>query len=420
MPGLKIPKHKEMSMKAKLNVYNKPKLVYIPLISGNDDNITVLVKKDDYVFKGSIIGKRKGNFKTPVFSSVSGTVIGFEEHSIHNGKKVKCAVIENDLKEKIQKGLNKKDKLNEISKPDFIECLEKCGIVGLGGAGFPTYVKYNTETKINILLINAVECEPYITADYFIIKEKCEEILEMIDAILEINNIDQAIIAIKCTNKSLKTIINKYIGTYLKIKVVFVPNLYPMGWEKTLIKEVLGLTYDRLPSEKGIIVNNVSTIYAMYQALKLDKPMIERIVTFSGKGLKKPQNVLVKVGTPISEIIDYIGGSYKSKSTILIAGGPMMGEVVEDLVVTPELNCVLILEDNIDNNVTTCLRCGKCVNVCPSKLCPVLIKDSIDDVEKLKEMNVNKCVSCGLCSYVCPAKINVREYVNKAKEKVGR
>lgn len=420
MSGLRIPKRKEMSMKHKLNVYNKPKVVYIPLISNNDENVTVLVKKDDYVFKGSVVGRRKGNFKTPIFSSVSGKVIGFEKKTVSSGKLVKCVVIENDLKEKVEKGIKKVDKLNKLSKVEFLDILESCGIVGLGGAGFPTYIKYRTDQKINTLIVNAVECEPYITADYFIIKEKGEEILEAIDAILEINKIDRAIIAIKTTNKSLLDIFNKYIGTYLKIKVVLVPNLYPMGYERTLVKQVMGVSYEAIPSEKGIIVNNVSTIYAIYQALKLKKPMIERIVTFSGEGLKKPQNVLVKVGTPVEEVVRFIGGTYKSKKAFMVAGGPMMGVSVDDLVVTPELNSVLLLEESNKTLETTCLRCGKCVSVCPVKLCPVLIKDNIDNIDVLKELEVSKCIGCGLCSYVCPAKIKVRDYVSKAKEKVGR
>ena len=419
MGGLKIPKYKEMSMKNKLNIYNKPDKVYIPLEHNKNETSTILVKKDDYVFKGSLLGKRKGKFTLPVFSSVSGKVLDFEEHTISTGEKVKCVVIENDFKERIEKGLKQDNELSKISKDEFIERLEKCGIVGMGGAGFPTYLKYKTDEKIHTLIVNAVECEPYITADYFVIDRRCEEILEMIDAILEINDINECIIAFKKSNDTLLKVFNKYIGTYLKIKLVMLPNKYPFGWERKLIKKVTGITYDKLPSEKGIIVNNVSTIYAMYQALKLNKPILERIVTFSGAGLKKPQNVLVKIGTPVSEVIDYIGGVYKSKKTVLIAGGPMMGTQVEDFVITPEINSVLVLEDNFKVEVTECLRCGKCVNVCPAKICPVLIKDSMNDLDKLKELEPNKCISCGLCSYVCPAKINLREYVKEAYKKVG-
>lgn len=417
MPGQKIPKFKDMSITDKIKVYNKPKYVYIPLICQNDTNITVAVKKGDYVFKGSIIGKRKGNFRIPIHSSVSGTVVDFEEKLYLNGEKVKCVVIENDFKEKIEDGYNIRKKISDLTKEEFIEIIKNCGIVGLGGAGFPTYVKYNTNQKIDTLIVNAVECEPYITADHMIIKEKCEETLEAIDAIMEINNIKEGIIAIKKGDNTLKNIINNFIGTYLRIKLVEVPNLYPMGWERELIRRVKKVTYNKLPIEKGIIVNNVSTIYAIYEALKLDKPLIERVVTFTGEMLKQPQNVLVKIGTPASEVIEFIEGYKRNKDIKFIAGGPMMGLALssDDLIISTNLNCVLVVKDTIDIPPIECLRCGKCVQVCPAKLSPVLIKDRINDTLRLKELECERCVECGLCSYICPSKINVREYVKKAK-----
>lgn len=420
MDGLKISKLKDAPVRHKLNIYNKPNKVYIPLVTSNNENVTVLVKKDDYVFKGSLVAKRKGENKINIFSSVSGKVVDFEEHTIFNGEKVKCIVIENDFKERIEKRYELRESLNSLTKKEFITTLEKCGIVGLGGIGFPQYKKYDIENKITTLIVNAVECEPYMSADYFIVKEKCEEILEMIDAILEINNIDRAIIAIKKSSKDLLNIINKYIGTYPKIKVILVPNYYSMGWERKLVKKLTGIIYDKYPVEKGVIVNNVSTIYAMYQALKLHKPMIERIVTFTGNGLKKPQNVLVKIGTNVNEVIDYIGGIYKTKETVMISDGAMMGHVVDELIVTPELKSVIITENNFEDIENTCIRCGKCVDACPAKICPVLIKDNLNNLDNLKQMNVEKCIECGLCSYICPAKINVRNYVRKAKKKVGK
>ena len=197
---VKIDKHKLTN--DKLLVYNKPKKVYIPLISGNDTNITILVKKGEYVYKGSIIGKRKGDFRIPIHSSVSGTVLDFEEKTCFNGEKVKCVVIENDFKEKIEQKLSVKRSINKYTKEEFLNLLMENGIVGLGGAGFPTYVKYEPK-NINTLIVNAVECEPYITSDHILAKQKCEEILEAIDAILEINKIKEAIIAIKKENVEL-------------------------------------------------------------------------------------------------------------------------------------------------------------------------------------------------------------------------
>lgn len=410
---VKIDKHKLTN--DKLLVYNKPKKVYIPLISGNDTNITILVKKGEYVYKGSIIGKRKGDFRIPIHSSVSGTVLDFEEKTCFNGEKVKCVVIENDFKEKIEQKLSVKRSINKYTKEEFLNLLMENGIVGLGGAGFPTYVKYEPK-NINTLIVNAVECEPYITADHILAKQKCEEILEAIDAILEINKIKEAIIAIKKENIELKQIFDNYIGTYLKIKIKLVPNVYPMGWERKLIKEVTHKEYDKYPIEEGIVVNNISTIYAIYEALKYNKPLIERIITFSGENLQDKRNVLVKIGTPVSEVLEQLK---VKENSVIVAGGPMMGKKVEDLVVSANMNCILALENKIDIP-TICLKCGKCVEVCPSKLSPVLImrtkvkKDK--DINKLKKLHPEKCIECGLCSYICPANLLVRERVKDAKK----
>ena len=412
---VKIPKNRLTN--EHLIVYNKPKKVYIPLISGNDTNITILVKKGEYVYKGGIIGKRKGDFRIPIHSSISGTVLDFEERICFNGNKVKCVVIENDFKEKIEQKLTVKRSINKYTKEEFIERLMECGIIGLGGAGFPTYVKYEPK-NIKTLIVNAVECEPYITADDALAKQKCEEILEAIDAILEINKIDQAIIAIKKENTELKQVFDNFIGTYLKIKLKLVPNIYPMGWERTLIKEVLNKDYINYPIEEGVVVNNISTIYAIYEALKYNKPLIERIITFSGENIEDKRNVLVKIGTDVKEVLEQLK---MKENSIIVAGGPMMGNKVDDLVISANLNCVLALEDKFDLP-SICLKCGKCVEVCPAKLSPVLIMKTKykkeKDIKKIKQLHPEKCIECGLCSYICPANLLVRERVRDAKDLV--
>lgn len=414
MAGFKLPGHKDLSKKEKLNVFLKPQNIYIPLISSHDTDLEILVKEEDKVSKGQVVARRKGNFKTPLFSSVSGVVKGFKEVEHQSGIKVNSIIIENDFSEQIDKTKAIRKDIRKMSKQDFLNTLNECGIIGMGGAGFPAYVKYDTDQKVSTLLINAVECEPYITADYRMIMEKCEEILETIDAILDINNITEAVIGVKESNIELIKELNKYIGSYLRIKIYDVQNKYPMGWERTLIKEIKHVDYDKYTIEKGIIVNNISTIYAIGEAIRCNKPLIERIVTFTGEGLKKPQNVLVKVGTPISDVLDFIGGI--KKDTIIIAGGPMMGNLTSDeLVVTPDLNCVLVLQKQTKQPLKQCLRCGKCANVCPAKLCPVLIKDNINDIDKLKELHAEKCIECGLCSYICPSKIEVRDFTSKAR-----
>lgn len=417
LKNIKIPNYKKMSNIKKLEIYDKPKFVYIPLASQNDTNITVVVKKGDYVKKGTIVGKRKGNLRIPILSSVSGSVVDFVEMPYLNGSIVKCVKIENDFKETPFEEVEVKKHINQYTKDEFINILKKCGIVGLSGVGFPTYVKY--EDELSTLVVNALECEPYLTADDAIAKKHMEEILETIDAILEINHMEEAYIAVKKINLSLLKIINNYIGTYLKIHLVTLPDTYSIGWERELIHEIKHMTYQDDSMEKGIVVNNISTIYAMYEALKYQKPLTERIVTFTGEMLKSPCNVLVKIGTPVNEVIEYLGGYRNIKKLRFVAGGPMMGITLpnDHLVVSANLNCVLVLKEEKEVIPNECLRCGKCVQVCPAKLSPVLIKEGLYQKTNWNNFKPERCIECGLCTYVCPARIDVRSYVRKAKKR---
>lgn len=421
MIGIKLDKYKKMSITKEVLEMEAPKYLSIPLANGNDQNVTVLVKKDEYVCKGQIIGRTKGKFSVPLFSSVSGTVVDFVEKNATNGFPVKCVVIENDFKEREEEKDVVTSTITNFTRDEFIERLHSCGIIGMGGSGFPTYVKYQTDGDIKTLIVNAVECEPYITADYMLFKTKVEEILECCDAIMEIFHMEECFIAFKVHNDELKEIIKTFIGTYPKIKMVEVPDVYPMGWEKSLVRYIKHVDYKVLPIEKGIVVNNVSTIYAIYEALKYNKPLIERIVTFSGCGSMKPQNIYVKVGTSAKEVIDTLVKTKKEEYS-LVVGGPMMGNspMGDDVIIASNTNCILVLEDTNDEQSIECLRCGKCVRVCPVKISPVIIKDYIDNNDRLKSLNVGKCIECGLCSYVCPSKIAVREYVRKAKEKLRK
>ena len=405
MAGLKLPTFKTMSLENELVEYLKPSVVSIPLVVGADSNVKALKNIGDKVLKGEIIGIREGALELPIISSISGTIT-----SIDVIDKVTHIVIENDFNE-TQYNETTRDIMN-ISKEEFIKIIKDCGIGGMGGSGFPTYVKYNINDKIDTLLVNAIECEPYITADYTIIKKHAKEIIEGINAILKINNIDNAIIAVKEHNKELFEEFKKYSNDKIIFKTT--KNIYPAGWERQLIKETTGKTYKILTKEAGIIVNNVSTIYAIYNALKYNLPATERIVTFTGN-LDKPTNVLVKIGTSSKEVINYLGNTL-SDEDIIISGGPMMGNhVLNDIYINPSINNILVINNYKEDMPTECLRCGKCVNVCPAGLCPVLIKDNFRNKEKLSYLEPSKCIECGLCSYICPAKINVREKVKLAK-----
>ena len=395
MAGYKLPHHKHMSMN-ELKSFLNPKDIYL---EQGDSKLLV----GDYVYKYQTIG-HKERFNVPIISSVSGTIVDIKDGYIK---------IKNDLLEKTEKEIINRD-VSKIKKEEFLDIIEKAGIIGMGGAGFPTHMKYKTDKNIELLIVNAVECEPYITADYSIMNEKCNELLEGINNIIRINKINNAILAIKKTNVEVIKKFKEIIDKYPKIELRIVRDIYPMGWERTLIKEVTKKEYNILPIELGIVVNNISTIFAINNALKHDIPLVERIVTITGENVKNPGNVMVKIGTSVNEILKFMGGILDD--SVLINGGPMMGvEINKTDYIKPQMNCILVLPKPKEENIINCLRCGKCVSACPANLAPVLIKEC-SNKEELIKLQVNKCISCGLCSYICPSRIDLRKIVNEKKE----
>ena len=389
-------------------------IIYIPLESTLGYKYKPKVHVGDYVCIDDVIGV---NIATDLVlkSSVSGTIVGLEKKYISNGKLVDCIVIENDFKEKYRNKLGKKNDITKYNKESFLYLLQNGGITGMGGSDYPTFLKYDTKNKINYLIVNGVECEIYSSADNAIMYNYPEEILETIDAIMEIMNIDKAYIAINENNNIIIKTFLKHINTYPNIKIFPVIDAYPSGWEKSLVYEILGLNYDKSPTEVGVITDNVATIYSIYEILKFSRPQTEKIVTISGEGFKKPANYKVKIGTNFSEIILKTEGyNNKIKNPVLVAGGAMMGVSIpnDELIITKDLNTILVLE-NDQTKSRQCIKCGKCSEVCPVGLMPVMI---IDNKERASKLKIDKCINCGLCSYVCPAKIEVREILKSLKE----
>ena len=420
MRGVTIKMDDKIKVKKEMLEFIKPQKIYIPLENKSGIKYKKLVNVGDYVFKGQVVAMNE-SIDFPIHSSVSGYVVENESNELNTGKKVECIAIENDFKEKYQEKLGSIKEISNYSKEEFIELLKTSGITGLGGSDFPTFLKYNTESKINYLLVNGVECEPYISCDKVVMSKYMEKILEAVDAILEIMKIKKAYIVVKSSNIESQKVINKYINTYPNIKLALMPDMYPAGWERNIIEVVLHKKYDKYPVEVGAIVSNVSTIYAIYEMLKYNTPLTERIITITGTGIRKPSNIKVKIGTKLSEIIENIEGYKDIKKPIFIAGGPMMGSSLpnDNLIVTKDLNCVLVIDD-IELTNYPCIKCGKCTNVCPVHLLPVMIMNNIGNEKKLKELMPQKCIECGLCSYICPSKIEVREYVRIAKGRVNK
>ena len=406
-------KDNKISASKKVENLQNIQIIYIPLVTKNGYKYSKTISIGTYVYIGSIIGINK-ELNLPLLSSVSGTVVGFEKKYISNGSLTECIVIENDFKEKYQDKIGKKQNITKYNHEDFVALLQKCAITGMSGSDFPTYIKYNTTNKIKYLIINGVECEIYSSSDNAIMYQKPEEILECIDAIMEIMHIEKSYIAIKENNECIIKRFLKYINTYPNIKIYPVIDAYPIGYERLLIKEVLGLTYDKHPITNGIITENISTIYAIYEALKYHKPLTERIVTITGDGIKSPCNYKVKIGTCLSEIATKYNIYKNQDSQFLVAGGAMMGTSIktDELVITKDLTTILVLNNHFEKDYP-CIKCGKCSEVCPMNLIPSLM---IEHKELAQDLKINKCIECGLCSYVCPSKIEVTNAIKKIKE----
>ena len=402
----------------KIEKYNKPEVIYIPLEDKTGITYKYIVKEGDYINKGQVVAvNEKTNF--PIHSSVSGYASFGSNKIINTGKKVKCIAIENDFKEKYQKSKMLKKDLSTYTKEQFIEDLKENAIIGLGGSAFPTYLKYNND-NIKYLLVNGVECEPFVSCDKALMKNSAEEILEAVDKIMTIMNLKKSYIVVKEDSTKVINAFTKHIGTYPNISLKLVKDAYPNGWERLVVRDTLGIEYDKYPIEKGILVSNVSTIYAIYEMLKYSRPLTERIITITGPGIKKKTNVKVKIGTLASEIIASLDGYKKLKNPLFIAGGPMMGKSIptDDLIITKDINAILVIEDNFTRSLP-CISCGKCLEVCPVGIYPAFIMKNISNIKELECLKADECIECGLCSYICPSKIEVREFVKAAKEKVN-
>ncbi len=406
--------HKELTNGVEVSKMPVPESVLIPLINGNTV-ADILVQEGDKVKVGTKIAVCNGNFEVPIFSSVSGIVKGVKKVMHSSLKPVDHLEILND-------GLDETELLPEIdytkaSNDELVEFTKNAGIIGCGGAGFPTYVKYRGARDMSTLIINAVECEPYITADYKEIKHAIAEFVVGVRVMLKMSSAPRALIGIKKEKKEFIAFVNEAFKDDTNIEVVGVPNVYPMGWERTLVYELVKKRYDRLPSEVGCIVSNATTAIALAQALVHRAPIIEKIVTVSGDGVKTPQNVVVRVGTVVSEIIKHCGG-YTAEDVRLIAGGPMMGKTIpnENFVIGTAANALTILI-NHEEEAIPCLRCGKCTDHCPAALQPVRINQAEKEknINLLEKLSVDQCVECGMCTYICPSMLDVTEGVRRAK-----
>ncbi len=406
--------HKDLTMDKEVLRTIDPDIIRVPLVNGNAP-CKPLVNVGDEVKVGTKIAERNDHFYLPLFAPVSGTVTGIEKLMTTGLTKADHLIIQNDHKHTAERAFAPFDAEAE-SWEALLDFVKNAGMLGLGGAGFPTYVKYLKPENVELLIINAVECEPYLTADYKNVEENMDLLKAGVLAFHKLSKAAKACVAIKEDKKEqIEQLRAAFAGTAIEIREV--PNVYPMGWERTLVYQLTGKRYEKLPIEAGCIVNNAATAIALGRALVEGMPITHKYVTVSGNGITNPQNVLVPVGTSAHDIVDACGG-YTSDDVLLIAGGPMMGRTIttDDFVVAPQTNGLTVLK-NREEETVKCLRCGRCTETCPSGLQPVRIHmmNRVYEVEELEKLRVMDCIECGLCTYICPSKITVTENVRQAK-----
>ena len=406
--------HKELSEHGQVKTVTTPKLVYIPLFTGGKP-ATPCVNVGDHVYVGTKLGQKDVPFVVPVFSSVSGTVKAIEPHAHVGLKPVDHVVIENDglYEEKAPLAPLSLD----ASDAELVERMKEAAIVGCGGAGFPAYVKYNNPKDITDLIINAVECEPYLTADYNMLEHNMEQFVTGVSLMFRMSHAKVAHVCMKKNHPEMIEKLTKAFANVKGVQITPVPDVYPMGWERVLIREVKHCEYTRLPAEVGCIVSNATTAIAFANAVTKGMPIYEKMITVSGDAIDTPCNVLARVGTPFKDVIATAGNITK-ENVHLCAGGPMMGrtQVSDQVCVLPETNGITILEA-VKANENACLRCGSCSDHCPAGLQPVRINTArkANDMATLEKLQPMRCIECGLCTYVCPSKIAVTEGVRTAK-----
>ncbi len=370
---------------------------------------------------GQKIGEAKAFVCAPVHASVSGEVIAVEERPLFNGQKVLSVVIKNDGRDERAIGAGA-TKAKQMSAASIREAVKEAGIVGMGGAGFPTHIKLNPPTSVDTVLINGAECEPYLTCDHRLMLERAEEMIGGLQAMMKAAGAAKGIICIESNKADAIEVVRGLIEDMDELSVEALQVRYPQGAEKQLIKAVLNreVPSGALPAAVGCVVQNVHTAIAVNEALVQQKASYERVVTVSGGAVVDPRNLLVRIGTPIENLIDYCGG-FLGEPAAVVAGGPMTGQPVVDLMgpVVKSFSGVLGLsaeEAAFDEN-RPCIRCGLCVEACPMGLTPSLLGEYSAQgmFAKAGQLRVQDCIECGLCSYVCPAKRALITWIKQGK-----
>ena len=420
--GIHPKYNKEMSKTVTFFQTIYPKQIIIPMQQHIGAPCQPLVKVGDRVLRGQKIGDGEG-LCVPVHASVSGTVVAIEPRPHTSGRLVNAVVIENDFLDESVPEVGCDLPLEQLDAETVLHTIREAGIVGMGGAAFPGNVKALTSMgKIDTLIANACECEPYITADDSLLRTEPEHVLEGMQILRQILKPERVVLAIEDNKAEAIQKVKELLKDHKEIEVVVLPTMYPQGAEKQLVQSVTGreVLPGQLPASVGCAVFNVSTFAAIYRAVRLGRPLYQRIVTVSGEAIAQPQNFIVRIGTQLHDLIEVAGG-LNEKTERVISGGPMMGFAQSDLSVPviKATNSVLCLLKDVNGAAENpvCLRCGKCVAVCPMRLQPLYMYRFVNAgrLDELTRLNLLDCMECGSCAFTCPGKLPLVESFRKGK-----
>lgn len=415
---------KELARNRAITPFPPPAVVVIPMQQHIGAPCQPLVSKGDHVELGQKIGDGQG-LCVPVHSSVSGTVKAVEPRPHPGGTTVMSVVIENDFQQTLAPEVKPRQSIDGVSAQELISIIREAGIVGMGGAAFPTHVKLSSAMgKVDTILINASECEPYITADERLLRESPHRCLKGIEILMKILDLKTAVIGMENNKPETAKVLRAALPQHPGIELRLLKTRYPQGAEKQLIQAVTGrqVPPGGLPAAVGCAVFNAATCVAVCDAVWDGMPLVQRVVTISGDIAMDPRNLLVPVGTPFADMVDAVG--FRENPYKVLSGGPMMGLTQFDLAVpvTKGTNAVTILggKNRYLAKVPNCIRCGKCINVCPMRLLPSFLysAERRNDLEELERYHVTDCVECGSCAYICPGCLPLVHSMRTGKQKL--
>jgi len=425
------PKENKLSAGKKAEIALIPTQAIIPLGHYLGAPSTALVAKGDLVKVGQMIGQASGFVSANVHSSVSGKVLKIDDYIDASGYKRPAVFIDVDGDE----WLETIDRTNEIkrecmlSAAEIIKKIISAGIVGLGGATFPTHIKLLIPDgkKANVLVINGIECEPYLTCDHQLMLEKGEEILVGVSILMKAINVTRAIVGVENNKKDAISNLQKLAKSFSGIEIAPLQIKYPQGSEKQLVEATTGrqIPSGSLPLEVGAVVQNVATAYAVYEAVQKNKPLFERIITITGKSMMQQSNFWVRLGTPLANVVNQAGGIPDDTGKI-VAGGPMMGRSLSTLEVAVAKGTAGVLFiptfESARKKMQNCIRCAKCVTNCPMGLEPYLLMKQSENTmwTEMEKNRVMDCIECGCCSFTCPSNRPLLDHIRFGKMTVGK